>query len=419
MCKVGRLRGCLLALGCFVLVLLPSRGWTQPGPIACCTEINLILPNEDVVPHGYFGMVGLRNPAQPGWNPQLRVIIPTNNVACPAAPFTIPLMSTMVASLSLDLVNREALVINANFFAWPPGTNPHDASCGQSIGFARSAGTNLSVPGQTVWNLLPDTLLLRADGTGQLVPTPHDMGDIPGPQNQIVAAVSGIVIVQDRRPVCYRIQDCARWDPFLRRERVPRTAIGLSADRTTLTIVAFEDGRGRPSEHFSTNGVEIDVLAEYFLVYHPDVTDVIMLDGSGSSTLVYHAPANMGTPAVATVPHDSYPLNANPPIRQYRPVPINLAFVTGPQENDIGAPNPVFGFTVPPGAAINMAAGVRQLFGAFAVSAASRLGFRVRGRSDGLAATADETTVTIGPDPSISVAPGGTFSILTGTDGRK
>jgi hypothetical protein len=323
-------------------------------------------------------------------------------------------MSTMVASLVPEIVDREALVINANFFAWPDWTTPHDAPCGQSIGLARSGGANRSEPENTVHDLLPDTLLLLSDGTGRIVPTPHSMGDIPVAASSIAAAVSGIVIVREGRPVCYRIQTCARWDPFSRRDKVPRTAIGLSSDRTRLVIVVFEDGRGRPSAYYSTMGVEIDVLAEYFLAYHPDVTDVLMLDGSGSSALVYHPPASMGEAAVATVPHDSYPLNANPPIRQYRPVPINLAFVTRPRRDGIEIQRTVYGFKVPPGSAIDVPSGVVQLIGAFFVSSASSLAFRMRGQTTA-SATAETPAVRISPNSTIYVEPGATFEIRSDT----
>lgn len=391
--KYGAVQVCLLTVVSIVFAAVSSAAWSQPSPISCCEDINLTVPHPA---HGYLGRVNLdRN----NLGVTFQVLMPTfPEEVCPEPElYPIPLLATDLAGFTAAFPNHEALVINANFFTWRG--NPHTAGCGGSIGLARSDGENLSWPGGLVHNLLPDTLLLLHAGGGVFVQQPITMSDLP-PSSAIDAAVSGIMIVQNSTRVCGLTQACERWDPFSRWDRIPRTAVGLTRNRQSLVIVVFEDDRPRNGRPGTSPGVTIDELADYFVTHRPEVTDAMMLDGSGSSALIYHPPASRGVPAIETTPHDIEPVTGT---RQHRPVPINLAFVVR-QSTKTRIQQVFRGSPVPSGAEIVVPDGIDTLEGDFALGANSRVSVSVDRAVAG-------SRATIVPHSMITMGPGARFFI--------
>jgi hypothetical protein len=78
----------------------------------------------------------------------------------------------------------------------------------------------------------------------------------------------------------------------------PRTAIGLSADNRTLTILTA-DGRGAGGSWGLTGSEMADILINDYGVYN-----ALNLDGGGSTTLVMKDPVT-GVPGIINVPSDA------------------------------------------------------------------------------------------------------------------
>jgi hypothetical protein len=97
----------------------------------------------------------------------------------------------------------------------------------------------------------------------------------------------------------------------------PRTVIGLSRDRKTLTIL-IADGRGAGGSRGLTGSETADILIRDYGVY-----DALNLDGGGSTTLAMRDPAT-GAPAIINVP------SVSPP----RPVGSSLAVFARGREDE-------------------------------------------------------------------------------------
>ncbi len=196
-----------------------------------------------------------------------------------------------------------SLAINANFFAVvrDPGQASREgerlierSGRGEGKGSGEGAGTvarggwgdvlGLSVsggkvvsPARVVGGRADPALLVMADGVAKI--GYYGDGDVSG----AAAAVAGIGAGSDETPGTLLVQDgknlgkTARVQP---EKRHPRTAVGVSADGTTL-IVAVVDGR---RAGWSV-GMTLPELAD--LMIEQGAREAINLDGGGSSSFVY------------------------------------------------------------------------------------------------------------------------------------
>ena len=242
----SRLTICLVAV-------LASVAAAQPVRIQA---LNRVTPGGTV--RGYLACVDLTDPA-------LDVVVTSpTGTGCEATP---------TRTDTWRAANAINLAINANFYGAVSG------SCLDIVGLSVSNGTTVSPYRQFGANPDP-ALVFRASGA--------EIGYVgPSSLAGIIDAVAGVgPSTTDTDPGTLLVTAgvntgaTARVDPA---NRNPRTAVGLTQDRTQL-IIAVIDGR---QANWSV-GMTLPELAD--LLIERGVWNAINLDGGDSSSFVYQAP---------------------------------------------------------------------------------------------------------------------------------
>jgi exopolysaccharide biosynthesis protein len=179
------------------------------------------------------------------------------------------------------------IAVNASFFA-APAVRPFNGkniryfagNPGHPVGWLVHEGHVLTKPAR---ENMP-TLIVRTDGSVGIEPSLTEMPEA------VRFAVSGNVMLLDAGQPVEHANDTARH---------PRTALGLSQDKTTLILLVV-DGRREGWSRGCTYGELASKLIEHGAYVGMN------LDGGGSSTLVIKDPAT-GVHAIANRPSDRSP----------------------------------------------------------------------------------------------------------------
>ena len=286
------------SLFCLSLIFLVGIVFSGPPAlhargIECCTKIEHTY--EDYRIQGLKAEINLAASGVEAFVPN------TSDNACIVRDPRKPLRYRNSQSLHEEFPAYRALTINANFYNL--FKNPHDSSelCTSGLGYSGTQNIILSNPG-TFGGYTLDALVIRG---GRATLFPHaDRTDLPA---EVDAGVSGIMLVKAGADVSN--QAPSEIEP---NEVRGRTAIGLIGNSKLAVFVFHGDDTTEPKTGFRLGDMARFMIARSF-------TDVINLDGSGSSNLIYTGPErNQSSP-----PIDIYPRSG---IYQYRPAPIHLAF---------------------------------------------------------------------------------------------
>ncbi len=191
------------------------------------------------------------------------------------------------------------ITINASFFAAPGARDTGSqkiryfvGNCGWPQGWHFSNG---KLSGQPKAGNLRATMIVHQDKSVSLT----DMLEAL-PADTKYAVSGNAMMLKDGKPT----------PPAMDAIRHPRSGIGLSADASTLYILAID---GRQDTH--SRGVTLGEFANIFIQH--GAHNAINLDGGGSTSLVIKDPGT-GAFAIANQPSDSSTLKL--PLRFERPV---------------------------------------------------------------------------------------------------
>lgn len=195
-----------------------------------------------------------------------------------------------------DLYPAAEVMINTNWFdVTPPFTDPHRNLCTNLRGMAYTNGRMISPETLANGGQLLDALLLHTTLKGSTMPIAARIvknADIAR-YNAPVSAVAGYVSMVGGNLVPTPSSNNPE-------KHFARTAVGLSADGSEMTMVVEQ--RGRFEDLSSTGGLTAAEMA--LLLKSFGAADVINLDNSGSSQIVAFDHAGDSLPAKASLNGD-------------------------------------------------------------------------------------------------------------------
>ncbi|NVJ22028.1 phosphodiester glycosidase family protein [Myxococcus sp. AM011] len=310
-------------------VVYQGRQMPRCVPIAinCCTPVSFSdrHQGEALITQGYSARVNLS---------RVQPVVPAADAAwCPpgypsiyrSVGYNDPEVMTETGMMStgswMDQHPDIQLMINANFFNLSEGYLPYVDLCTKAFGLSISDGVVASPSGSLFGKALATLVFYSTSEARQRNRPAEIRTDLTGGDaSRFRQAVSGFQIVKDKkyiRPPSDITPECGR----------PRTIVGLNDTGKMLFIAVVNPGRDFMDDspggcvRDGTNGASTFAMASY--LYSLGARDILLLDGGGSSQLVY-SPDDAPQQHVSTLPSDGR--SEAPGLKFFRPVPTFLGF---------------------------------------------------------------------------------------------